>query len=606
MLSSRVSSFVRRRLLQGPARSDLHTNLQRAFSAASSSSPPASDNNSSAPAVAKIFKSEDSLVEHCSVSTNEYPTRTEAPEITLSTAKHHAATQSDESSSSSLTKKVYSPHMDPFDDAGTLSEEEIATLKKQQEEQLSGIQMSSIPIDDEAPAFLPPNIKVDDSVAPETLLTTLDNGVRVVSQETYGQMSTLGVLTNTGSRHCKSVGMLHLLETLAFSSTQKYPSGLDIQNLLQDWGATQFVSHSREQTLHCIDILRPNVDKAMDMLKEVVHRPLLLPDEIYDGRQILEYQAQEAIPELVLGEALQVAAYGQDQQLGQLHFATPESVGNLTPSLVHEFYASHIVNNPQGTVIAGAGIGHDELVDMAQQHFADVISQQGPTTVPSVYKGGECSIPPNPATQELGIPEDENCRIAIAFPVGGWHDDNMVTACVLQTCLGGGSSFSAGGPGKGMYSRMYQQVLNRYGWIETAEAFTSFSDEGGLLGLSGATKSSSKVQDLVVVLCEQLARLAVQPVDEVELSRARNMLQCNVLTQLESRLILFEDMGRQVLTYGKREASQETVRKIQAVTAEDIQRLAQEMLQQPVTIAATGKYLDAVPTQQQVERLFRG
>jgi processing peptidase subunit alpha len=53
----------------------------------------------------------------------------------------------------------------------------------------------------------------------------------------------------------------------------------------------------------------------------------------------------------------------------------------------------------------------------------------------------------------------------------------MVTACVLQTLLGGGSSFLAGGPAKGMYSRMYQQVLNRYGWMETAEAFTTFANE---------------------------------------------------------------------------------------------------------------------------------
>ena len=54
--------------------------------------------------------------------------------------------------------------------------------------------------------------------------------------------------------------------------------------------------------------------------------------------------------------------------------------------------------------------------------------------------------------------------------------------------------------------------------------------------------------------------VAIQPVGEIELSRARNMLKCNVLTQLESRLILFEDMGRQVLTYGKREDAATTCR----------------------------------------------
>jgi mitochondrial-processing peptidase subunit alpha len=203
--------------------------------------------------------------------------------------------------------------------------------------------------------------------------------------------------------------------------------------------------------------------------------------------------------------------------------------------------------------------------------------------------------PVTPSIYGSTLPEDEQCRVAMAFPVGGWHSDSMVTACVLQTLLGGGSSFSAGGPGKGMYSRMYQQVLNRYGWMETAEAFTTFADEGGLFGVSASTAVAEKVPELVTILADQLARLAMQPVGDVELSRARNMLRCNVLTQLESRLILFEDMGRQVLTYGKREDASATCRKIEQVTAEDIQRLAQDMLDNsPPTLAATGTHLEKV------------
>ena len=204
------------------------------------------------------------------------------------------------------------------------------------------------------------------------------------------------------------------------------------------------------------------------------------------------------------------------------------------------------------------------------------------------------------------LPEEEQCRIALAFPVGGWHSDNMVTACVLQTLLGGGSSFSAGGPGKGMYSRMYQQVLNRYGWMEAAEAFTTFADEGGLFGVSASTPVANKVPELVTILADQLASVAIQPVGEIELSRARNMLKCNVLTQLESRLILFEDMGRQVLTYGKREDAATTCAKIEAVTAQDIQKLAQDMLtNHPPTLVATGSHLDKVVPVERESSLFR-
>ena len=117
---------------------------------------------------------------------------------------------------------------------------------------------------------------------------------------------------------------------------------------------------------------------------------------------------------------------------------------------------------------------------------------------------------------------------------------------------------------------------------------------------------AEKVSDLVTILADQLACVAIHPVGDIELSRARNMLKCNVLTQLESRLILFEDMGRQVLTYGKREDATTTCRKIDSITAQDIQKLAQDMLQnsQP-TLVATGSHLDKVPSYDEVSRWFR-
>ena len=402
---------------------------------------------------------------------------------------------------------------------------------------------------------------------------------------------------------------MHLLETMAFGSTERF-DGLQISNSLQDWGATRFVSNSREQTLHCIDILRPNVRSGMELLSQVVLEPLIVKatTEIEYAKEVMKFQAQEQLPELALGEALQTAAYGKDQQLGKPHFATPESIPLLTPSIVEEFYREKIRNNPEGMVVAGAGIEHDELVDMAKEYFGAIQQKPVPLTIQSSYRGG-CEIveqPQNTSVYQQTLPEEEQCRVALAFPIGGWHSDTMVTACVLQTLLGGGSSFSAGGPGKGMYSRMYQQVLNRYGWMETAEAFTTFSDEGGLFGVSAGTPVAEKVSDLVTILADQLACVAIHPVGDIELSRARNMLKCNVLTQLESRLILFEDMGRQVLTYGKREDATTTCRKIDSITAQDIQKLAQDMLQnsQP-TLVATGSHLDKVPSYDEVSRWFR-
>jgi len=115
-------------------------------------------------------------------------------------------------------------------------------------------------------------------------------------------------------------------------------------------------------------------------------------------------------------------------------------------------------------------------------------------------------------------------------------------------------------------------------------------------------------------------RLVSDDVNFEELDRARNMLKCNVLTQLESRLVLFEDLGRQVLTYGMRERTQDMCRKIEEVTKEDIGRLARKAVlgnnsfndfngvktQKIIpTVSAVGEDVNSVPNQEEVADWFK-
>lgn len=274
-----------------------------------------------------------------------------------------------------------------------------------------------------------------------------------------------------------------------------------------------------------------------------------------------------------------------------------EALPNLNAQTVRDFCDEHIVNNPKGLVVAGAGMDHAELVDMAKFHFGHLHQDNDESVdLPSKYRGGEGKL------QHSTV--DGFTRVALVFELGGWHSDDLVPTCVLQTLLGGGNSFSAGGPGKGMYSRLYRQVLNRYFWAESAEAFTAFHNESGLFGISGSS-TPNKSGDITRVLAEHFGMLAMDLVSDEELERARNMLKNNVLTQLESRLVLFEDMGRQVLTYGHREEESAMCQKIDAVTKQELRELMRRALQQPPTLAAVGADLSNVPSHADVSRWFK-
>jgi len=533
-----------------------------------------------------------------SFSSFQYPLATEPPHVTSTTAAEAVQEESTTAAGLSNTKGPREPN-DPFDDSHSLSEQDREKLRQEQKKKLTTSLSGSTAIETVVPSMIPPNVPADQLETPETLLTVLPNGVRVVSQETYGQVSTVGVVSELGSR-CevpgKTSGATNLLEVLAFGATNQY-TGMQVTELLQDWGGTRFVSTGREQTLHCVDLLRPNVDKACDLLKQVLLEAQFHPTEVEDAKRALEFQALDLPPELLLGEGLQAAAYGANQQLGQPHFCPETALQNLNTETVHAFWQSQFVHNPAGLVLAGAGVRHEFLVEQADKHFGHLTQvDEGRMLVQeSVYRGGE------ERRQQPSM--DGYIRIALGLEVGGWHSNDLVSTCVLQTLLGGGNSFSAGGPGKGMYSRLYRQVLNRYGWAESAEAFTAFHGESGLWGISGSTVPQ-KARDMVQVFAEHLARLAVENVSDEELDRARNMLKCNVLTQLESRLVLFEDLGRQVLTYGQREDMHTTCEKIDAVTKEELKELALRALSKPPTLASVGHDLSHMPSQEEVAKWF--
>jgi mitochondrial-processing peptidase subunit alpha len=559
----------------------------------------------------------------------EYPLAKEQPIITRAKARDivdYLAEDANDGSKEQRTEKEATAAMtrkanakndennDPFDDAHQLSRQQVEEIKRLQKEKLkttlSGLVKNSsssssnaidsrnndsisMAITSKTPAHIPPNVPAHQLARPETLVTTLDNGVRVVSQETYGQVSTVGVVSNVGSRQeaLPERGVTNLLEALAFGATRAHPSGRNVTNMLQDWGGTWFATAGREQSMHCIDLLRPNVDKAVAMLHQVLLEPLFLPDEVEDAKRALTFQNMDLSPELLLGEALQEAAFGSDQELGQAHFCKVEQINQLSVTTVQEYWTRQFLQNPRGTVLAGAGVQHDAFCELAAAQFGHLqqLDSVQPTKL-SVYRGGEarCQLPSmvdehgNATNAAAGAaaaaadssPEGPLVRVALALPVGGWHSTaDLVPTCVLQTLLGGGNAFSAGGPGK---------------------------------GITGSTVPH-KARDMVQVFAEHMARLATDQVSEQELSRAKNMLLCNVLTQLESRLVLFEDLGRQVLTYGHREDLQETCRKIQAVTAEDLQQLASRALRNSAlpTLVSVGHDLSHVPLHEEVVRWFR-
>lgn len=222
--------------------------------------------------------------------------------------------------------------------------------------------------------------------------------------------------------------------------------------------------------------------------------------------------------------------------------------------------------------------------------------------LPSRYTGGfvtlpPLQIPPNPSLPRLS-------HIHIAFESLPINSPDIYALATLQTLLGGGGSFSAGGPGKGMYSRLYTNVLNQYGWVENCVAFNHAYTDSGLFGISASCATRFVHRMLDTMACE-LSLLSTETglgrLSEIEVKRAKNQLRSSLLMNLESRMVELEDLGRQVQIHGRRVPVKEMVSNIEKVTMSDLRRVAKQVFGGQVQNRGQGSGAPTVVLQQGME-----
>jgi processing peptidase subunit alpha len=443
---------------------------------------------------------------------------------------------------------------------------------------------------------VPSGKKIGDQPMPSTTSTTLENGLTVASQDMPGLMTSFAFIVKSGSSYESQTGTTQMLELSSFKSTQNRSHQHLLEEVEQLGGMVQCLT-TRENILYCVDVLRENAEQAMDILADSVLRPSFTEDEVEESKITAKLMIDEMPSDMLSRDSAQMAAY-VNYPLGAAHFASEDAIDKISAKTLTDFHSKYFVG--ENCFLAAAGIDHDLFVKLAKEKFGGNLLQAAPTNfkednkrAPSKYTGGM-------VTNQRDLKEPY-VKIAIGFEVGGWDDDRIVAAIVLNQLLGGGSSFSAGGPGKGMYTRLYREVLNQYGFAESTEGFVSLNEDLGIIGIDSACPPEY-ISHMIRVMVDQFVRLLVEPVSAVELDRAKNMAKSMLLMQLESRIVVCEDIARQYVTYGHRKDAMATCTQIDAVTAEDLQALVDDFMSHPPSIGLVGNDLKTCPPYEDIAK----
>ncbi|KAI9305581.1 Metalloenzyme, LuxS/M16 peptidase-like protein [Cunninghamella echinulata] len=457
-------------------------------------------------------------------------------------------------------------------------------------------------------------------------ITTLPNGIRVASENTPGHFSAVGVYIDAGSRYetASTRGVSHILDRLAFKSTSNRTAD-EIVGELESLGGNIMCSSSRESIMYQSAIFSQDVGRVLSLLSDTIYRPTIDPLEVEEQRMTALYEIEEiwSKPEMILPEILHTVAF-QGNTLGNPLLCPPENLAAMTPELIKSYMKTWY--RPERMVIAACGAQHNEVVDLALKYFGEIPASSKEENIDSVVTHAEAlkrqqslsnnksimsslfksknssSTPYDLATQpahytggtqflETGA-DNPLTHVYVAFEGLSIDDDDIYALATLQILLGGGGSFSAGGPGKGMYSRLFTNVLNQYYWVESCQSFNHCYTDSGLFGIAGSCPPEY-ANAMVEVICRELDLVARNDVghfsvNEVELNRAKKQLKSSLLMNLESRMVQLEDLGRQVQVHGKKTGIDTMLNNIDRVGLDELRRVASRVVRGAVSVTSGG------------------
>jgi processing peptidase subunit alpha len=198
--------------------------------------------------------------------------------------------------------------------------------------------------------------------------------------------------------------------------------------------------------------------------------------------------------------------------------------------------------------------------------------------------------------------DQDDPRFSIGFKAPSLLDEEFYCVSILHGLMGGGSSFSSGGPGKGIHTRLYARVLNRFAFCENVRSFLIPFEHVSLFGISAQCDKGAVIRMMEVVASE-LLYMATQITDE-ELIRAKNKVKSDMFVDLESRIVSFDDLARQVCLWNRRVSSAEHASKIDAVTKQQVLNVAQRIVKSMPIVAALGlrASLAGIPSAQRINQ----
>lgn len=388
--------------------------------------------------------------------------------------------------------------------------------------------------------------------------TTLDNGLKIVTEHVDSVKSVaVGIWAKTGSRNetDKMAGVTHFLEHMLFKGTDKR-SSLDIAMSMESVGGYLNAFTSSEYTCYYSRCLNTQLERALDVLSDMVLHPAFPADEIEKEKKVVieEMKMYRDSPDDYLFEKFSGHVF-KGHPLGNSTLGFEDTVSAFERQDLYQYMDERY--QPTNLLVAVAGnVDHEKVVDLVSDYFSEVEPKE--------------TVDKNPP-----LPDYEPDDIKLTKPIEQTHlmvgrrgldynHDDKYRLLLANTVLGGGMS-----------SRLHQNVREKYGYCYSITSFNQSYQDTGLYGIYVGT-DKDYVDHVGELIENELDKLKQDPIPEKELSEAKEQLKGKLMLSVESMSNRMSRLAKSEIYFNRFVTLDELQQKIDEVEADQVQEFAQD------------------------------
>jgi predicted Zn-dependent peptidase len=388
--------------------------------------------------------------------------------------------------------------------------------------------------------------------------TTLKNGIRIVTKNMpYARSVSMGVWVNVGARDESALesGLSHFIEHMIFKGTQKR-SAFQIAKEFDAIGGNTNAFTTMENTCYYARVIDSHTETMVDILSDIFVNSVFDPGEIDKERPVIlqEIGMVEDSPDEYV-HMLSGRNFWGENPLGRSILGTPENLARFDAHTIKNFFQR--LYQPDRIIISAAGnIDHKRLVELLEPVFGTLQSRDG---FPQRKTPRGCSV------VDLNHRNLEQLHICLSARGLSITDPRRYASSLLNTILGGNMS-----------SRLFQEIRERRGLAYSVYSFISSHVDAGMFGFYMGV-DPKRAKETTRLVLEEIDRIKNEPIETSELSGAIEYTKGSLLLASESADNQMVRSAQNEIHFGDDIALQSIIEKVEAVTADEIRDLANDL-----------------------------